>query len=101
MKLEEEIIEIKKQCVYEQDVRSKVLTMNVTSSNSEKVSKMLTEIKINGMRHVSFAHATSEERRVATYCNEMKNVKTRCKTLFDVRFFNQQLESSAIGTPGV
>ena len=49
IKLEESSIEVKKERVYEQYVRSKVLTMNVTSSNSEKVDKMLTELKIDGM----------------------------------------------------
>ena len=42
MKLEEGIIEIKKEHICEQDLRFKVLTMNVVSSNSEKVDEMLT-----------------------------------------------------------
>ena len=37
------------------------------------------------MKHVSFAHATSEERLAAMHCNEMKNAKASYKTLFNVR----------------
>ena len=59
--------------------------MNVMSSNSEKVDKMLTELKIDRMQHASFAHATSEKRLVATHHNEMKNVKSRYETMFNVR----------------
>ena len=47
MKLEEAIIETKKEHIYEKDVRSKVLTMNVTSSTSKKMDEMLTELKID------------------------------------------------------
>ena len=39
MKLEEGVIEIKKECVYKQDVRSKVLTMNAVSSIQRKQTK--------------------------------------------------------------
>ena len=75
MKWEDGIIEIKKACIYEQDARSKVLTMNVVSCNSEKVDKMLTKIKIDGMKCVSFAHATSEEILADMQCNEIKSIK--------------------------
>ena len=61
MKLEEGVIETKKKHIHEQDARSNVLTMNIVASNSEKVDEMLTELKIYGTKHASFAHAASEE----------------------------------------
>ena len=41
---------------------------------------MLTELKIDGTRCVSFKHASTEDRLEATHCNEMNNVKVRCET---------------------
>ena len=85
MKLEEGIVEIKKECIYEKDVRSKVLTINVMSSHSKKRYEMLTELKINGIKHVSLKHATTEERLAAIHCNEITYFKARHDTLFNVR----------------
>ena len=62
-----------------------MLTTNVFSSNSEKIDEILTELKIDGMKHVSFARTTSEERLVAMCHNEMKNAKARYEKLFNVR----------------
>ena len=85
MKLEEGIIEIKKECIYEKDVRSKVLKMNAKSPNSEKTEEMLTELKMDGMKNASYSHTTSEERLAAMHCNEMQNAKARYRALFDAR----------------
>ena len=85
MKLEEGIIEIKKEFIYEKDVRSKVLTINVASSHSKKKVEMLTQLKIYGIRHASLKHASSEERLATMHCDKMKNVKARRETLFNVR----------------
>ena len=54
-------------------------------SHSKKIDEMLTELKMDGLKHVSLKHATTEERLVAMHCNEMKNVKARRETLFIVR----------------
>ena len=60
MKFEEGIIEIKKGLIYEKYARSKVLTINVLSSHSKKIDEMLTKLKIDGMKHASLKHATTE-----------------------------------------
>ena len=82
--MEEGIVETKKQCIYEKDARSKVLKVNVMSSHSKKIDEMLTEIKMDGLKHVSLKHSTTEERLSAMYYNEMKNDKARCETLFNL-----------------
>ena len=46
---------------------------------------MLTELKIDGIRHVSFKHTTTEDRLAAMHYNEMKNVKARYENLCNVR----------------
>ena len=43
------------------DVRSKVLSINFTSSHSKKIDEILTELKIDGLMHVSLKHASTEE----------------------------------------
>ena len=76
MKLEEGIIEIKKDFIYEKDMRSKVSKINVMSSQSKKIDKMLTELKIGEKKHVCFEHARSEERLAAMHCEKMKKCKS-------------------------
>ena len=61
MKLEEGIVEIKKDFFCEKDVRSKVSSTNVTFSHSKKIEKMLTEFKFYGLIGVSLKHASTEE----------------------------------------
>ena len=46
---------------------------------------MLTELKIDRVRHVYFEHKSTEERLAETHCNEMENIKAHYETLFNVR----------------
>ena len=88
-KLEDGVVEIKKEFICEKDARSKVLSIHVASSHSKKIDEMLKELKIDGIRNVSFKRASTEERVAVMHCNEMKNFKARYETLFNVR--NRQL----------
>ena len=45
MKLDDGIVEIKKEFICEKDARSKVLSIHVASSHSKKIDEMLKELK--------------------------------------------------------
>ena len=62
-----------------------MLNLNAMSSQSKKIDEMLTELKIDGIKCVSFKHATSEEILVAMHCDDIKTLKARHETLFNVR----------------
>ena len=84
MNLEDNTIDIKKRFTYERNTRSKVLTVYAIEEEAKEVDEKLCELVSPGYKYVSYRNTSSDERLVAMYHNERKNIKSRYETLYNV-----------------
>ena len=67
MKLDDGIVETKREFVHEKGSRSKVLSTRIESFQWKKIKEIFKELKIDGVRRVSFERASTEERLSAMH----------------------------------
>jgi len=82
--LENELIEIKKDLIYERNVKTKALVIYAVEENAAQIEQQLNTSKMQEMKYVSFKTTTSEMRIGAMKANEWINIKSRFETLFNV-----------------
>ena len=82
LQVQENLIDVKKECTYDKGKRSKALAVHATQDCAAQFDKML-DIKSKRFRYASCKRSTSDSRLAAMHFNEMANRRGRCETLLN------------------
>ena len=82
LQVQENLIDVKKECTHDKGKRSKVLAVHATQESAAQFDKML-DVKSKRFRHMSCKRSTSDSRLAAMHFNEMANRRGRYETLFN------------------
>ena len=78
-------LEMRKQVVYEQNMRSKMIVVYTIEKYINQIDLQLTRMKTTTYQYFSFKHSSPEERIAAMHANELINVKAWYETLYNVK----------------
>ena len=82
----QKVIDIKKSYTYEKGLRSRVLVVYAIESEAKEIDEWLSEkVQEKRYRYISYRNSPSQEKLSAMYFNDMKNVKAKYETLFNVQ----------------
>ena len=84
MKLNDKVIDIKKRFTYERKSRSKVLSIYAIQEDADEIDEALLKMESPRYKYLSYRKTTSEERLAAMYHNDVRNIKVKYETLYDV-----------------
>ena len=90
--LDEGDIDVKKKFTSEKGTRSKALTIYAVQSVKDEINEKLCNMNLARYECASYRNANAEERMVTMCHNDKKNIKVRCKTLFNAKLSNEVLE---------
>ena len=79
------VIDIKKGFTYEKGLRSRVLVVYVVEGKAQQIDELLNDqIREDRYRYISYQNLPSQEKLLAMYYNDMKNVKAKYETLYNM-----------------
>ena len=84
IEIPERMIEVRKQFVYEKNMRSKMMVVYAVEKEASKIDLQLTSMDTPTFQYLSFKHSSSEEQLGAMHTNEVINVKAHFETLYNV-----------------
>jgi len=84
LQIKEGKIDIKKEYTYKKGQRSKVLIVYTISSEAKTINERLCKAKFSRYKYISYKNTTSDIRLASMHSNEMKNLKAKYETIYNM-----------------
>ena len=83
LQINKELIDIKKEFIYEKGKRSKVLSVYAITSAVKEINEKLCVAKFSRYKYILYKNTNLDTRLASMHTNEMKNIKVRYETIFN------------------